>query len=125
MHNRVGSHPRPESPQESSSRYGRRILPWVVGACALLLYVLTAAPGIVALFDDSLEFQLVAPTLGIAHPTGYPLYTITGGVWSRLLFPFGNWAWRMNIFSALAAAFTVLLGVPTRPTLDNVARWTP
>ena len=79
-----------------------------VWLAALLLYTLTAGPGIVELFDDSLEFQLVAPTLGIAHPTGYPLYALAGGVWSRLLFPFGNWAWRMNIFSALAAATAVL-----------------
>jgi hypothetical protein len=62
----------------------------------------------VALFDDSLEFQLVLPTFGIAHPTGYPLYTLLGGVWSRLL-PFGNWAWRVNLFSALAAAGAVAL----------------
>ena len=30
------------------------------------------------MFDDSLEFQVVLPTLGIAHPSGYPLYTLLG-----------------------------------------------
>jgi hypothetical protein len=75
----------------------------------LILYGATAAPSIVELFDDSLEFQLVAPTFGIAHPTGYPLYVLLGGLWSRVLFPVGNWAWRMNLFSALAAATTVAL----------------
>ncbi len=80
-----------------------------VWLAALLLYTLAAAPGIVELFDDSLEFQYVAPTFGIAHPTGYPLYTLAGGIWSRLLFPFGNWAWRMNLFSALAGAAAVAL----------------
>jgi hypothetical protein len=45
--------------------------------------------------------------LGIAHPTGYPLYTVLGALWSRLLWPFGNWAWRVNLLSALAAAATV------------------
>lgn len=80
---------------------------WLVGLAGFLLYGLTAAPGIVALFDDSLEFQLVAPTLAIAHPTGYPLYTLLGGLWSRLIFPFGNWAWRMNLFSALAGGATI------------------
>ncbi|MBX3052578.1 MAG: DUF2723 domain-containing protein [Caldilineaceae bacterium] len=82
---------------------------WLVGLAALLLYALTAAPGIVELFDDSLEFQLVAPTFAIAHPTGYPLYTLLGGLWSRVVFPFGNWAWRMNLFSALAGAGTIAL----------------
>jgi len=82
---------------------------WLIGLAALLLYAVSAAPGIAALYDDSLEFQLVAPTFAIAHPTGYPLYTLLGGVWSRIIFPFGNWAWRMNIFSALAGAGTIAL----------------
>lgn len=78
-----------------------------VAFLAFLLYSATAAPSILTFFDDSLEFQLVAPTLGIAHPTGYPLYTLLGALWSRVLFPIGNWAWRMNMFSAFAAAIAV------------------
>ena len=90
------------------------VLPWLVGIAFFLLYAATTAPSIVALFDDTLEFQLVLPTFGIAHPTGYPLYTLLGGVWSRLL-PFGTWAWRVNLLSAGAAATTVaLLFVLTR-----------
>ena len=85
-----------------------RIAPWLAGLAFLLLYARTAAPSIVELFDDTLEFQLVLPTFGIAHPTGYPLYTLAGGIWSRLL-PAGNWAWRTNLFSALCAAATVAI----------------
>ncbi|MEZ4663661.1 MAG: DUF2723 domain-containing protein [Caldilineaceae bacterium] len=81
-----------------------RFLPAIAGVAALTIYALNSAPSIVALFDDSLEFQLVGPTFGIAHPTGYPLYVILSGVWSRVLLPLGNWAWRMNLFSALCAA---------------------
>ncbi len=84
-----------------------RWLPWLTGLAAFVLYAITAAPSIVRFDDDSLEFQLVGPTLGIAHPTGYPLYTLLGGLWSRVIFPIGNWAWRMNLFSALAGAITV------------------
>lgn len=84
------------------------VLPWLVGLAFCLLYGSTAAPSIVALFDDTLEFQLVLPTFGMAHPTGYPLYTLLGGAWSRLL-PFGNWAWRVNLLSALMAATTVVV----------------
>ena len=84
-----------------------RWLPWLVGLAGFVLYAATAAPSIVRFDDDSLEFQLVGPTLGIAHPTGYPLYTLLGGLWSRVLFPVGNWAWRMNLFSAVAGAVTV------------------
>src|SRR5687767_1875978 len=81
-------------------------LAWLVGIAALILYAYSAAPGIVTFFDDSLEFQTVAPTFGIAHPTGYPLYTIVGGLWTRLL-PTGTWAGRLNLFSALCGAITI------------------
>jgi hypothetical protein len=84
-----------------------RLLPWLAGIAAFFLYAATTAPSIVEIFDDSLEFQLVGPTFGIAHPTGYPLYILLSGIWSRLLLPVGNWAWRMNLFSALAAAAAV------------------
>ena len=86
----------------------KRFGPALVGGLFLLLYTLTAGPSIVELFDDTLEFQLVVPTFGIAHPTGYPLYVITGGLFTRLL-PMGNWAWRVNLFSALCAATAVVL----------------
>ncbi len=71
---------------------------------ALALYVATLLPGIGS--GDTAEFQRVVPTLGVAHPTGYPLYTMLGWLWSRL--PLGGTpAWRMNLFSAFAAALAV------------------
>lgn len=79
---------------------------WLVGFAAFILYAYTAAPGIVTFFDDTLEFQTVALTFGIAHPSGYPLYTLLGGLWMRLL-PIGTWAGRLNLFSALCAAITI------------------
>lgn len=81
----------------------------LTGIGALLLYGATAAPGIVEFFDDTLEFQVVGPTFGIAHPTGYPLYILLSGLWTRFLFPFGEWAWRMNLFSALTGALALAL----------------
>jgi hypothetical protein len=87
----------------------RNAVTLIIFAATLLLYIATAGPSIVELFDDSLEFQLVGPTLGIAHPTGYPLYVAAGALWSRVFFPLGNWAWRMNLFSALFGALTVAL----------------
>ena len=70
---------------------------------SLILYGVTAAPSVATLFDDSLEFQVVLPTLGIAHPSGYPLYTLLGKLFTFLL-PFRDPAGRVNLFSALAAA---------------------
>jgi hypothetical protein len=95
-----------------------------VGLVAFLLYAFSAAPGIVAFFDDSLEFQLVAPTFAIAHPTGYPLYTLFGGLWTHLL-PVGTWAGRMNLLSALAAGAAVGLVYVTARRLATDAAGRP
>ena len=79
---------------------------------ALAVYLLTLAPTV--LFADGGEFQFVPWLPGLAHPTGYPLYTLAGWLFSHAL-PFGETAWRMNLFSAVAAALAVgvvyLLGV--------------
>lgn len=88
------------------ARHPRRWLAAISMIVAFALYAATAAPGIVTFFDDSLEFQTAAPTFAIAHPTGYPLYMLSGGIWTRLL-PVGTWAGRMNLFSALSAALAV------------------
>jgi hypothetical protein len=74
---------------------------------SLALYTATLAPSVVTLFDDSLEFQLVAWQLGIAHPTGYPLYTLLGKLFTLL--PLGNVAYRMNWLSAVFGAATVAM----------------
>jgi hypothetical protein len=41
-------------------------------------------------------------TLGIAHPSGYPIWCLTGKLFSLL--PLGEVAWRYNLFSALCGA---------------------
>jgi hypothetical protein len=74
---------------------------------SLTLYIITLAPSVVTLFDDSLEFQLVTYQLGIAHPTGYPLYTILGKLFTLL--PAGNVAYRVNLMSAVFGAAAVAL----------------
>ncbi len=77
------------------------------GLLALALYLRTLAPSVAALFDDSLEFPLVAHRLAIAHPTGYPLYTLLGKLF--ILSTGGNVARSVNLLSAVAAALTVAL----------------
>ncbi len=60
------------------------------------------------MFDDSLEFHVVLPTLGIAHPSGYPLYTLLGKLATALI-PFRDPAGRANLLSALAAALAMAI----------------
>ena len=57
---------------------------------------------------DTFEFQVVAPQLGIAHPTGYPLYLLLGKLWTLLL-PLGSLAWRLNMGTAVYALIAVSL----------------
>ena len=78
-------------------------------AAALAVYVHTLAPSVAALFDDSLEFPLVVHQLAIAHPTGYPLYTLLGRLAVEALGAQQNPAWAVNLLSAVAAALTVAL----------------
>lgn len=83
---------------------------WLVGAIlfvfTLFIYLRTLAPTVAYLFDDSLEFQLLASRMAIAHPTGYPLYSILLKLATFL--PFGDVAYRVNLASALCAAGAVM-----------------
>lgn len=71
---------------------------------AFALYSVTLLPGIGT--GDTAEFQWVAPTLSVAHATGYPLYTLLGWGWAHLPLG-GSAAWKMNLFSAATAALAI------------------
>jgi hypothetical protein len=68
-------------------------------------YLMTMSPGISWAHhsEDSGDLITAAYTLGIPHPTGYPLFCLLGWLWSHLL-AVGNVAWRMNAFSGLWSA---------------------
>lgn len=59
-------------------------------------------------FIDSGELAAVAITLGIAHPTGYPLFTIVGRLFS-LVPVAGEEIVRLNILSAVNVATGIVL----------------
>ena len=52
---------------------------------------------------DTAELQGVPFILGIAHPTGFPLFVLVGYVWSHL-FAVDSVAFRMNVMTALTMA---------------------
>lgn len=99
--------------------YGDLALCGALFLLALALYLRTLAPSVATVFDDSLEFQLVCPTLGIAHPSGYPLYTLL--CWLATLMPVGDAAYRVNLMSALFGALTVALLYPATKALITAA----
>lgn len=78
----------------------------LLALAALLLYTLTLAPDLLP--ADNGEFQLVAATLGVAHPPGFALYTLLAHLMTRL--PLGpTAAYRANLFAALSSTATLLL----------------
>jgi hypothetical protein len=58
---------------------------------------------------DTAELQGVPYILGIAHPTGFPLYVIVGYAWSHLV-PIESIAFRMNALSGVAMAIIAVTG---------------
>lgn len=72
---------------------------------AFLVYLKTVAPTVT--FSDSGEFITCASTLGITHPTGYPTWTMLAHLITYL--PIGNIAMRVNLFSAVFGALSIML----------------
>lgn len=82
--------------------------PTAWGAClaviALAVYAVTMSPTVG--FIDSGELVTVAATLGIAHPTGYPLFSMLG--WVAVHLPIGpEEVVRLNVMAALCTAGAV------------------
>jgi tetratricopeptide (TPR) repeat protein len=67
------------------------------------VYIGTLAPNVT--LEDSGELITAAAKFGVAHPPGYPLWTMAGFLLSHL-FPFGNLAWRMNLECAIIGGFS-------------------
>jgi hypothetical protein len=88
-------------------RFGDLLLAACCLLLSLVLYLQTLAPTVVTLFDDSLEFPLVAQRLAIAHPTGYPLYTLLARLFILASPAQHNVAWAVNLLSAVAGAVAV------------------
>ncbi len=84
--------------RETKSRKNHTLLALVTFVVGLLAYLYTLAPSVSTIFDDTLEFQVVIPQLGIAHPTGYPLFVLLGKLFTLL--PVGDIAYRTNLLSA-------------------------
>ena len=74
-------------------------------AVALAAYLLTCARTVTLV--DSGELILACASLGVAHPPGFPVYTMIGHLFS--LVPVGSVAFRLAAMSAVFAALTAAL----------------
>lgn len=86
------------SKEHTRSAAGSELL-WGAGAAvsAFAVYIATLCPTLS--FIDSGELATVAYTLGVAHPTGYPLFTLSGWVFSHLPLGLGV-IYQLNLMSA-------------------------
>lgn len=73
---------------------------------SLALYIKTLAPSV--WFIDSGELSAVASTLGIAHPTGYPLFTLIGHLFSMLPVS-SSQIYNLNLMSAFFCSLAVFM----------------
>jgi hypothetical protein len=95
--------------KQRSNRVKKKLAGWEFGIVFLVsfaLYISTLAPTIFGL--DSAELTVASATLGITRSTGYPLYILSGFLWSKL--PLGDVGYRMNLFSAFTGSLTIVLG---------------
>ncbi|MFA9196273.1 MAG: protein O-mannosyl-transferase family [Aliarcobacter sp.] len=90
------------SPRRWSWPFDR--IDWVAAGLVWLIsqvtYFFTTQPNVGLL--DSGEFLTASVHVGVPHPTGYPLWTIFSHLFT--LFPIGNGAWEVNLFSGFCTA---------------------
>lgn len=99
-----------------------RFAPALVFGILLANYLLSAPRAV--MLDDDGYFILAAWSGGVAHPPGYPLYTMIAGLFAHLL-PVGSVAFRVHVCSAVfgALACAILWQVALRVTASRGAAW--
>ncbi len=84
-----------------------------------IIYLTTLAPSVVEI--DSGELTTVQATLSIAHPTGYPLFTIIGHLFSLIPLGFSK-IYQLNILAAIWCSLGAGIFVYTvKLVLDNIS----
>lgn len=88
-----------------------------------IIYLTTLAPSVVKI--DSGELTTVQSTLGIAHPTGYPFFTMVGYLFTLIPLPFTD-VYKLNLLCAIWCAASVGVFVYTvKYVLDNFQYFIP
>lgn len=91
----------------------------IAGFTAFVFYLITIAPSVIQI--DTGELAAVQCTLGIAHPTGYPLFTILGHVFTLIPLPFSK-IFQLNILAALFCSAAIgVFTYTAKLILDNLS----
>jgi hypothetical protein len=90
----------------------------ITGFIVFIVYVTTLAPSVVEI--DAGELATVQVLLGIAHPTGYPLFILLGHLFSLIPFHFSK-IYQLNLLTAIWCSLAVTVFVYTcKFILDNL-----
>jgi len=95
----------------------KKYFAFITGIIVFTIYLYTLSPSISG--GDSSELAAVQATLGIAHPTGYPLFTMIGYFFSLLPIPFTT-IYKLNLLSAIfATGGIIVFYLISKLLLDN------
>jgi len=78
----------------------------ITAAFIFIIYLITMAPSVIQI--DAGELSAVQATPGIAHPTGYPLFTIVGYLFFKLPLPFTT-IFKANILASIWCSLGIFL----------------
>jgi hypothetical protein len=96
----------------------RKYYLWITVTISIIVYLFTIAPSVIQI--DSGELATVQIKLGIAHPTGYPLFTILGYIFS-LIPVFSSKIFQMNLLALIFVSAGVgLFTYSVKLLLDNI-----
>jgi tetratricopeptide (TPR) repeat protein len=84
-------------------KYSNFLISIIIFLIPFIIYLLTTAPDLT--FTDSGELAGACVTLGIAHPTGYPLFTLLGHLWTYLPIA-SKEIYELNIFASFLTALS-------------------
>jgi hypothetical protein len=95
----------------------------LTGLFVFIIYLFTLAPSVVEI--DTGELATVQATLGIAHPTGYPLFTLLGHLFYLIPLHMSK-IYQLNLLTAIWCSLAIIIFVYTaKLVLDNAKEFVP
>jgi len=91
-------------------KYLNKYYAYITILFVFIIYLLTLAPSVMQI--DTGELAAVQANLGIAHPTGYPLFTILGYLFLKLPLPFTK-IYMANLLAAIYCTGALFLFLKT------------
>lgn len=79
-------------------KYIEKYSAFITSLITFIIFLITIAPSVIQI--DSGELAAAQATLGICHPTGYPLFTMLGYLWLQIPLPFTS-IYMSNLLSAI------------------------